>query len=274
MKIKEIQDALLACGSENPKAEAQIIIEQLFNVSYATQLADPKRDYPKGELERVIEKRKEHIPLQYILGKWEFMGKEFYVSPDCLIPRPDTEILVEKALEILKKGDDVADLCTGSGCIGLSILMYGEPRSVTLMDISRGALEMAEKNAKKHGIYDKCEFVLGDITRDIPKKQYDLILSNPPYIPTKDIESLSSEVKKEPSLALDGGDDGLDIIRFLIGDGLSFLKEKGQMLIEFGFDQEEQMKALLEEKINTGSVKSYKILYDYGGNPRVAHISK
>ncbi|MBQ8146672.1 MAG: peptide chain release factor N(5)-glutamine methyltransferase [Clostridia bacterium] len=274
MKFKELCHKLSAYGVQSPETEARIIIEKLFNVGYAAQLANPSKDFSSPELDSLIEKRKEHIPLQYILGEWEFMGKEFFVSPSCLIPRADTEILVEKAIEILKKGGDVADLCTGSGCIGLSIMMYAHPTSMTLMDISENALEMARKNAQRHGLLNSCQLVLGDIRCDMPNKRYDLIVSNPPYIPTRDIDSLSDEVKKEPSLALDGGSDGLDIIKFLVGDGLSYLKENGQMLIEFGYDQKEQMDALLTEKINTGSIKSYQILYDYGGNPRVAQISK
>ena len=166
----------------------------------------------------------------------------------------------------------VADLCTGSGCIGLSLLLHGATDRVMLMDISEGALSMARKNARLHGAEDRCDFVLGDICRDLPKRKYKMIVSNPPYIPTKDIEGLPEEVKKEPRLALDGGDDGLDLIRFLIGDGLSSLDENGVMLIEFGFDQGEIMDALLREKCDTGSIKSYEILRDYGNNPRVAVI--
>lgn len=294
MNIKELEKELLSYGVENPREEALIIIEHLFNKSRAALMLEKESDFSSPELDALLEKRREHIPLQYIFGSWEFMGKEFYVSPDCLIPRPDTEILVEKSLEILKNSGDVAenakgtaqnaelknsgkhvevaDLCTGSGCIGLSLLMYGDVGSMTLMDISEGALNMAIKNAQRHNLQNKCQFILSDITRDMPNKKFDIIVSNPPYIPSKDIEGLSCEVKKEPSLALDGGEDGLDIIRFLIGDGLSYLKENGKMLIEFGYDQGDIMDTLLREKCDTGSIKSYEILYDYGKNPRVAVI--
>ena len=283
MKLKEIEKELSSLGAENPREEALIIVEELFGLGRAALMAQRERDFSSPELDSLLEKRKNHIPLQHIIGKWSFMGEEFFVSPHCLIPRPDTEILVEKALEIIKKSrgvDDfgakyrVADLCTGSGCIGLSLMMCGNLESVTLMDISSGALDMAKKNAKHHGLYDRCSFILGDITRDMPREKFDLIVSNPPYIPTKDIESLSEEVKKEPMLALDGGFDGLDIIRFLIGDGLGYLKENGAMLIEFGYDQGEIMGTLLRQKCDTGSIKSYEILYDYGKNPRVAVIYK
>ena len=274
MTLRELENALLSLGAQDPRAEALIIIEHYFSVPAGIALCEKDRDYSSPMLDSVLEKRKERIPLQYRLGEWEFMGKSFCVSQDCLIPRPDTEILVEKALEIGKIGDNVADFCTGSGCIGLSLLIYGDFEKMTLVDISKGALEMARKNAKRHGLLEKCTFILGDVCKDMPNAQYDLIVSNPPYIPTSDVDCLSPEVKKEPRLALDGGADGLDIIRFLIGDGLSYLAENGKMLIEFGYDQGEIMSTLLREKCDTGSIKSYEILYDYGKNPRVAVIYK
>ncbi len=340
MNIKEIEGKLRSFGIEDARGESYLIAEKLFGVTRGALLLNLTRNFESDELDAVLEKRKERIPLQYIFGEWEFMGKKFLVSEACLIPQPDTEILVEKALEILKKrhpvdennakckmqntkltippsalptppllkeaekckmqnaklalpqspavtapsekeqlGCDeqnaelqVADLCTGSGCIGLSLLMYGGIDRVMLMDLSKGALDMAKKNAELHGLTDRCELILGDITREMPKKRYDMIVSNPPYIPSGDIDALPEEVKKEPLMALDGGQDGLDIIRFLIGDGLSYLKENGVMLIEFGYDQGEIMDTLLSEKRDTGSIKSYEILKDYGNNPRVAVI--
>ena len=298
MNIKELERELCSYGIEDGRTEAYLIIERLFGVGRSKLLLERERDFASAELNEVLKKRKERVPLQYIFGEWEFMGNKFLVSEDCLIPQPDTEILTEKAIEILKKwqGVDeinakckmqnaklttfpshecdtlVADLCTGSGCIGLSLLLHGATDRVMLMDISKGALGMAQKNAKLHGLENRCNFVLGDICRDMPNAKYRMIVSNPPYIPTKDIEGLPEEVKKEPHLALDGGDDGLDLIRFLLGDGLSHLQENGVMLIEFGFDQGDKMDALLREKRDTGSIKSYEILRDYGNNPRVAVI--
>lgn len=141
-----------------------------------------------------------------------------------------------------------------------------------LCDISKKALDMAKKNALANTVSKKCTFLLGDITRDLPNTKFDMIVSNPPYIPSRDIEGLSDEVKKEPMLALDGGEDGLDIIRFLIGEGLSYLNENGKMLIEFGYDQGGIMDTLLAEKQKKGKIKHYEIIKDYGGNDRVALI--
>ena len=273
MKYKDIIETLTKHGIENADTEAEVILNHLFGVNKSHIIFDREKEYEDAKIIPILEKRIEHIPLQHIIGKWYFMGREFYVSPDCLIPRPDTEVLVENAIKELKSGGSVADLCTGSGCIGVSMLVYREDiSSMLLCDISKNALNIAKKNAISNTVSSKCEFLLCDITRDLPKCKFDMIVSNPPYIPSGDIENLSDEVKKEPILALDGGDDGLDIIRFLIGDGLTYLNENGKMLIEFGFDQGEIMDKLLDEKKKQGKIKHYEIIKDYGGNDRVALI--
>ena len=273
MRYIEIVDTLNSYGIENSDTEAEVILNYLFGVNKANIIFDREREYENAKIQPILEKRKEHIPLQHIIGKWYFMGREFYVSPHCLIPRPDTEVLVENAIRELKTGGSVADLCTGSGCIGISMLVYREDiSSMLLCDISREALNIAKKNAIANTVSKKCTFLQCDITRDLPSKKFDMIVSNPPYIPSEDIKSLSDEVKKEPMLALDGGKDGLDIIRFLIGEGLSYLNENGKMLIEFGFDQGEIMDTLLSKKQDEGKIKHYEIIKDYGGNDRVALI--
>ncbi|MBR2025326.1 MAG: peptide chain release factor N(5)-glutamine methyltransferase [Clostridia bacterium] len=273
MKYREIVSILNGYGVENADVEAEVILNYLFGINKSNIIFDRDREYEESKIAPILEKRKEHIPLQHILGKWYFMGREFYVSPDCLIPRPDTEVLVENAIKELKSGGSVADLCTGSGCIGISMLVYREDiPSMLLCDISKKALDVAKKNAIANTVSGKCEFLLGDITRDLPNRKFDMIVSNPPYIPSKDIDFLSDEVKKEPILALDGGDDGLDIIRFLIGEGLDYLNENGKMLIEFGYDQGTIMDTLLNEKKKSGKIKHYEIIKDYGNNDRVALI--
>ena len=267
MTFKEITNELDSYGVENPRDEALIIIEHITGLSPAKIMLDMQKSYTDPAIFEILEKRREHFPLQYILGKWEFMGKEFFVSPDCLIPRPDTEILVEKAIELTKDGADVCDLCTGSGCIGISIAL-SKRVNLTLLDISSGALNMARKNAQAHNV--NADFVLGDLRYDIPNKQFDIITVNPPYIPREVIKTLSEEVKKEPSLALDGGEDGLDLIRHLLEKTVCSLKVGGKMLIEFGYDQE----APIVELLNSYGLTSYEILYDYGKNPRVLIIYK
>ncbi len=262
-------------GVDDPRTEAELILNHLFSVNKANIIFDSEREYQDEKILEILSKREKRIPIQHILGKWYFMGREFYVSPDCLIPRPDTEVLVERAIKELKAGGRVADLCTGSGCIGISMLVYREDITrMLLCDISRDALIMARKNAISNMVKDRCDFLCGDITRDLPEEKFDMIVSNPPYIKSGDIKSLSEEVKKEPMLALDGGEDGLDIVRFLIGEGLSYLTDDGKMLIEFGYDQGMAIDTLLKERQEKGEISSYEIIKDYGGNDRCALIKK
>ena len=275
MKYRELALSLEKIGVDDPKTEAELILNHLFSVNRADIIFDSEREYEDKKILEILSKREKHIPIQHILGKWYFMGREFYVSPDCLIPRQDTEILVERAIKELKTGGRVADLCTGSGCIGISMLVYREDIEYMLLcDISRDALMMAKKNSVSNMVREKCHFLLGDIASCLPNEKFDMIVSNPPYIKSQDIESLSEEVKKEPMLALDGGKDGLDIIRFLIGEGLSYLTDDGKMLIEFGYDQGDIIASLLKKKQEKGEISSYEIIKDYGGNDRCALIRK
>lgn len=260
--------------SDEPKSEARFILERCFSISPSQIPILGDRELEDSVLEQILVRREGHVPLQYIFGKWEFMGNEFCVNENCLIPRADTELLVENALDFVKKGDRVADFCTGSGCIGLSILLHSPLEKISLVDISEGAIDVAIKNARHHGLFDRCTFILSDIRKLPRNEKYDLILSNPPYIPTRDLDTLSKEVQREPRLALDGGENGLDIISFLIGDGLELLKPQGKMLIEFGYDQGEIMDTLLGKIKADGKIASYKIKQDYGGNPRLAIIEK
>ena len=272
MTFAEIVSKLKSFGSLEPENEAFIILEELFGVTRASILSNKDKDYPSPKTAEVLEKRKDKTPIQYIFGKWQFMGKDFYVSKDCLIPRMDTEILVSRAINEAKDAHIVADFCTGSGCIGVSMLNFcPHIDKMLLYDISEGALKMAEKNAMCHGVYEKCSFIKTDILKEVPKQKFDMILSNPPYIPTKDIDSLADEVKKEPFIALDGGDDGLVFVRRLIDTYLDYLNDNGKMLIEFGFDQGEKIDALLKQN---EKIKSYEFLKDYGGNIRCVVIYK
>lgn len=274
MKYNELKKALCKIGVLDYESEAYLILNHIFSVSYSDLILDKDRDFENEKINEILKKRKAGMPIQYIIGKWDFMGLTFFVSPDCLIPRPDTEVLVEKALAELKKGDRVADFCTGSGCIGLSVLTLSDKiDNITLVDISKPALQMAEKNAKALNVWEKCVFVNKDI-KEIKNEKFDFILSNPPYIPTHDIENLAIEVKNEPYLALDGGLDGFDIISFLIGDGLSLLNENGRMLIEFGYDQAKKIDTCLSKIKNQGIIKDYELIKDYGKNVRCVLIKK
>ena len=275
MRINEIIKAFSDIGSNEARSEAYLTLEFLFGVSRAESMTHYEREYDKAKIDAVIEKRKKRIPLQYIFGEWYFMGNRFIVSEKCLIPRPDTEILVTKAIENIKRQGRVADLCTGSGCIGLSLLLHRpDICDLTLVDISRDALSVAIENTSLHHLESRCKIVEGDATADILDGKYDAILSNPPYILSKDMGTLSDEVKKEPRIALDGGADGLDIIRPIVYNSASHLNDGGYLMIEFGYDQELSMRDLLSKAVNDGLYSEYELYRDYGGNIRMCVVKK
>lgn len=201
-----------------------------------------------------IAKRGKHIPLEYILGYTEFMGLTFSVREGVLIPRQDTEILVEMAVEVSAQ-KKVLDLCTGSGCIGLSIAMCGNPKSVTLSDISENAIETAkqnERNLEQNGWQGRCGkpeiiYTLGNLWEPIEGK-FDLIVSNPPYIETGELSGLMPEViEHEPLLALDGGKSGLVFYEKILEKAPFYLEEAGILMVEIGYNQGEPVKQLFEK---------------------------
>lgn len=201
-----------------------------------------------------VSKREEHIPLEYILGYTEFMGLTFSVREGVLIPRQDTEILVEMAVEV-SPGKRVLDLCTGSGCIGLSIAMCGNPKAVTLSDISEDAIATARRNEKNldqngwKGRDGKPEitYTLGNLWEPIDGK-FDLIVSNPPYIETEELSGLMPEViDHEPLLALDGGKSGLVFYEKILEKAPFYLEEAGILMVEIGYNQGEQVEQLFEK---------------------------
>jgi release factor glutamine methyltransferase len=211
---------------------------------------------------RLLSLRTEHIPLQHIIGNQEFMGLEFDVSPDVLIPRQDTEILVEEVLKV-SEGRKVLDMCTGSGCIIISIARLGKPSLAVGADISEKALEIAARNVNKNSVsvelYESNLF--GTITGS-----YDIIVSNPPYIPTRDIEELMPEVREhEPILALDGSGDGLEFYRRISTEAGIFLNKGGFLFYEIGYNQGEAVKQILLREGFTDAV----IKKDLSGLDRV-----
>lgn len=204
-------------------------------------------------------------PLQYILGEWDFYGLRMYCGNGCLIPRPETEFLVEYAVRKLPAGGRFLDLCTGSGCIAAAILKNRHDASGTAVDISGEALEYARKNCEYHSLAARLEIVLCDIREYIPDGKYDMIISNPPYIKSADMKKLSDEVKKEPYIALDGGEDGLDFYRTIIERYRDFLNPGGAMAFEAGFDTTHEVVQIL-----SASGFRTEIIYDYSKIPRIA----
>ena len=215
------------------------------------------------EYEIAVQKRAEHIPLQYIIGEQEFMGLRFKVNSNVLIPRQDTETLVEQVLKIVKPGMKVLDLCTGSGCVLISVLKNAPELTGMGSDISKTALLVAKENAKLHEV--DAEWVRSDLFDNITEN-YDVIMANPPYIPTGEILSLMPEVRDfEPENALDGGADGLDFYRKIAGQVKDYLNPGGYVYMEIGYDQGEAVSELMR---NAGFTE-VEVIKDLARNDRV-----
>lgn len=215
------------------------------------------------EYEIAVQKRAEHIPLQYIIGEQEFMGLRFKVNSNVLIPRQDTETLVEQVLKIVKPGMKVLDLCTGSGCVLISVLKNAPELTGMGSDISKTALLVAKGNAKLHEV--DAEWVRSDLFDNITET-FDVIMANPPYIPTGEILSLMPEVRDfEPENALDGGADGLDFYRKIAGQVKDYLNPGGYVYMEIGYDQGEAVSELMR---NAGFTE-VEVIKDLARNDRV-----
>lgn len=229
--------------------------------------------FPEAEGERsltaALERYEKGEPLAYLLGEQPFWRYTFKVTPDVLIPRPDTERAVECALAHLPRGGRFADLCTGSGCIAISICAERSDVSGVMVDLSAKALEIAKENALRLGVSDRLTALCADILTDDPLgERFDLIISNPPYIPSADIEKYPSLVY-EPQMALDGGSDGMRFYRALIDRFAANLKEDGAFVFEIGYDQREAITALADSAGFDCTVTK-----DYGGNDRVALLKR
>lgn len=226
---------------------------------------------------RLVEERAKGKPLQYITGRQEFFGLDFEVTPDVLIPRPETELLVETALTLLTNSDAlICDVGTGSGCVAVSLLHERQNARGVAIDISPAAIEVAKRNAATHKVSARLEFLFSDCFAEVkPETLFDVIVSNPPYIPAGDLKGLQREVRDhEPHLALDAGADGLSIIRRLLTDAGAFLKTGGYLLFEIGFDQSAAVQALIAPLIDRGSWKLLDIYPDLQGIPRTVALEK
>ena len=233
----------------DPESDAWILLEHVTGMERAIFWADGNREMKAEEVEmfcEIVEKRLERIPVQHLTGHQEFMGLDFLVSPAVLVPRQDTEILVEQAEKVLKPGMKVLDMCTGSGCIAVSLAVRNAGVCVCASDISEGALAIAKENAKRQDA--EVMFVHSDMFDNI-EGIYDMIVSNPPYIPTAEIEKLEAEVKlHDPFTALDGREDGLYFYRILAKKSPVYLRPGGYIFMEIGYDQSSAVKELLEEE--------------------------
>ena len=288
MKIKEvIEKYVKRLGEkkiEDTNLKVKMLLMRILNVSKAYFVVYSDEEFPEEKLENLetmIKRLENNEPIQYILINQEFYGLDFYVDENVLIPQPDTEILVEECIKIgenIKKDFQnyctevteplkILDLCTGSGAIGISLRKNIEKSKVVVSDICEKALEIAKKNA----IQNKVEITViqSDLFENINEK-FHIIVSNPPYIESKTIEFLSEEVKKEPHLALDGGEDGLKFYKEIAKKAKEYLEENGYLALEIGYNQRISVEKILKEN-------GYKNIYskkDFGGNDRIVIAQK
>ena len=269
---------------ENPRLNAELLLAQSLNLTreeFYTHLHDPVKRKEAEALEKLIQRRILGEPLQYILGHQEFWSINFKVDPRVLIPRPETELLVEQSLSILsaktpKRTPSVLEIGTGSGAIAIALAKEVKNIFLVATDISRDALVLAEENAKSAGVQDQVEFVNGDLFGPFrssrKRKPFDLILSNPPYIRRPEIGSLGKEVRDfEPILALNGGDDGLEFYRSIISQAHLYLRGTGWLLLETGQGQAEMVVKQIQ---GSGTFLEPQILPDLARIERVVKAQR
>lgn len=259
---------LAEAGIAEAQLDARLLLEYVCGTDHNTLLVHGEREVEEPKSTAycdLILQRVAHTPLAYIKGTQEFMGLEFSVNKQVLIPNQDTETLVEEAMRLMHDGMRVLDLCTGSGCIALSLLHYTNDTSAVATDISEAALTVAVQNAGQLKLTERVSFAETDLF-PVQKEKFDLIVSNPPYIPTEVIETLAPEVKDhEPRLALDGTKDGLSFYRRIIRTAPEWLFESGWLILEIGYDQGEAVSAMMREN----GFRDIEVIRDLGGKDRV-----
>lgn len=280
MNTVELLDWAIGClgsaGILSARYDSEIILSSIVKTSRLDLYMERRtiEIAKRFEFESIVEKRAERIPLQYILGNANFMGFDFRVKPGVFIPRPETELLVEEALKILNLSPleypemrwIILDLCSGCGNISISLTKSISNCRMLAIDTSPDALDIARENAKLHGVGERIEFYEGDMFNPLNDNMLDMIISNPPYIPTKLLDNLSPEVKLEPRIAIDGGDDGLAFYKRIISECMPYLREGGWLLMEVGDDQAEEIRSILQE---SRVFNVHQVIKDYNGMMRV-----
>lgn len=266
--IQQLEEANIADAT----VDSWLLSEEILNVkkeNYYMNMGITVNKELAAKYKEAVNKRAEHIPLQHIIGYQQFLDYKILVNENVLIPRPETELLVEKVTNFIGNSEmKVLDMCTGSGCIAIAVDRMCDNASVIGADISKDALKVATKNnALNHA---NVEFTKSDMFADIDGK-YDVIVSNPPYIPTKDVMELEQEVKEhDPLLALDGSDDGLKFYRIISENAVEYLREKGMLFLEIGYDQGKTVPELLK---NSGFT-NIKVFKDLSGLDRMVVAGK
>lgn len=268
--IKKAIEVLQQSNIAEPRREANSLLAFALNKDKTFLIAYPEYELDENEqkfFDEILNRRANRVPFQHITGKQEFYGLDFEVNSDVLIPRPETEIIVENAIEILSKFENpkFCEVGTGSGCISVSILYNVSNAAAIGLDISEKALAMTKKNAEAHNVLNRLQLKTSDVFSNLSAEKLPLIVSNPPYIPIEDISDLQNEVRDfEPLNALTDGKDGLSIIKNIVENSPKFLSSEGFLLMEIGFGQAEKVKEIFESEI----WQLVEILPDLQGIPR------
>jgi len=272
--LKIARDILQSGGVSEPSREAASLLAFVLQKDKVFLIAYPEYELSAEEEKRfydVVTRRAGREPFQYIVGKQEFYGLDFEVTNDVLIPRPETEMIVGAAIDILRENGRFCEVGIGSGCIAVSILHSVKTAVAVGLDISESALKVAKINAETHRVLNRLELKLSDVFESLQNEQFDLIISNPPYIPVNDIKSLQSEVGKfEPLSALTDGSDGLSIIKKLIIEAPLFLQPNGYLLMEIGINQSIEV----EKMFTKNCWETVEILPDFQEIPRMVKAKK
>ena len=271
-QLKLATEKLKAAGIDTPRLDAEVLLAYVLNtrrLALYVHIAKVLTDEQITRYQNLIKRRLDRVPVAYLTGHKEFMGLNFAVTPDVLIPRPDTEVLAQGVIENLysfNRAIKIADLGTGSGAICVSILKFVENVTAEAVDISKKALEIAQFNAQKFNVEDRINFHLGNLFEPLEGQIFEVIVSNPPYIATGDFKNLQPEIEDEPHLALDGGIDGLNFYRKIIDAAPKFLADDGFLAMEIGFNQAEDVQKLIDD---SGKFKYLQIWKDLAGIKRV-----
>lgn len=263
-------------GVDNPRLDAEVLLSHILGkdrIHLYVNFDQPLQPAELATFRAAVKQRAMRIPVAYITGHKEFMGLDFAVTPAVLIPRPDTEILVETALSRLKgtESPQLLDIGTGSGAIIISLLVKLPQAQGMAVDISPDALQVAEKNGMCHNVADRLQFCRGDLLAPAAGREFDAIVTNPPYIPNGEIGQLEPEVRQEPRLALAGGDDGLDFYRRIIDQAGRLLRPTGFIALEVGIHQAREVAALAS---SGRELAVADIVKDYAGIERVVVLKK
>lgn len=269
--LQSATQILQQSGIAEPRREANSLLALALNKDKTFLIAYPEYELSENEeffFDKILTRRANREPFQHITGKQEFYGLDFEINSDVLIPRPETELIVENAIEILQKIENprFCEVGTGSGCISVSILHEVKSATAIGLDISEEALEITKRNAEKHNILARLQLKKSDVFAVLTGEKFDLIVSNPPYVPSEDISGLQAEVRDfEPIIALTDDKDGLSIIEKIVENSSVFLYQKGFLLLEIGFNQAQKVSVMFSDEV----WQSLEILPDLQGIPRM-----